>query len=235
MILQNGLFNLTLNQMKMNANKIYREVLIGSVVLAPLIYLMFLWNTLPIQIPIHFDGQGNPDGYGTKGNLVLIISFLSVGVYLLLLYIPKIDPKKNFSIFSSTYVKLRVILSLFFSVICFIIIFSVRNSELNTLAFYFMFALLFSLMGNYMSNIRPNYFIGLRTPWALEDELNWKKTHFITGRIWFIAGIVLGISMLVLPIDYRVYIFLSVLFVISIFPVIYSFYHFKKHSKKAKN
>lgn len=86
-----------------------------------------------------------------------------------------------------------------------------------------------------MSNIRPNYFIGLRTPWALENETNWKKKHFITGRIWFIAGIVLGISMLVLSKDYRVYIFLSVVIVMSIFPVIYSFYHFKKQNKNAKN
>lgn len=49
MILQNGLFNLTLKQIKMEANKIYREVLIGSVVLATLIYLFLYGTRFPLK------------------------------------------------------------------------------------------------------------------------------------------------------------------------------------------
>lgn len=210
---------------------IYWELLIGAIVIAPFIYLLIIWNKIPIEVPIHFDAQGNPDGYGTRGNLGLLILFLSIGTYLFLRYIPKIDPKKNFSIFKATYFKLRIILSLFFTVLCFIIIFSALDKALNTSVFYFIFALLFSLMGNYMSNIRPNYFLGVRTPWALENEMNWKKTHFITGRVWFIGGILIGVSVLLLPKDLSAYIFLGSLIPIALFPIIYSFIYYQKNNQ----
>ena len=53
---------------------------------------------------------------------------------------------------------------------------------------------LFLVLGNYMASIQPNYFIGIRTPWTLEDPEIWKKTHRIGGRIWVAAS---GVLLLV--------------------------------------
>lgn len=219
----------------MKTTKIFKELLIGSIVVAPLIYFFYLWNSWPAEIPIHFDAQGNPDNYGSKSTIALTLFFLSVGTYLFLMYIPKIDPKKNFSIFNNTFVKLRFILSLFFSAICFIIILSVKDKDLNITLFYIVFAILISLMGNYMSNIKPNYFLGIRTPWALESETNWKKTHFFTGRLWFFSGITLGVLLLVLPLNYRAYVFFGVITLVSIFPFLFSFYYYHKTSRTTKD
>jgi uncharacterized membrane protein len=215
----------------MKTTKIFKELLIGIIVAAPLLYFFYLWNSLPDEIPIHFDAQGNPNNYGSKSNIALTLLFLSVGTYLFLMYIPKIDPKKNFSIFSDTFVKLRFILSLFFSAICFIIIFSVKEKELNTTLFYIVFAVLISLMGNYMSNIRPNYFLGIRTPWALESERNWKKTHFFTGRLWFFSGILLATLILVLPVEIKIYVYIGVIILLALFPVVYSYVIYNKDGK----
>lgn len=215
----------------MKTTKIFKELLIGSIVVAPLLYFLYIWNTLPTEIPIHFDAQGNPNNYGSRSHIALTLLFLSVGTYLFLMYIPKIDPKKNFSIFSNTFVKLRFILTLFFSSICFIIISSVKTGELNTTYFYMLFALMISLFGNYMSNIRPNYFLGIRTPWTLESELNWKKTHFVTGRLWFFSGILLVIFILVLSKNHIIYVYIGSIILLALFPIIYSFYLFIKDGK----
>ncbi len=214
--------------------KIYKELLIGGIVVAPLLYFLYIWNTLPTEIPIHFDAQGNPNNFGSRSYVALTLFFLSIGTYLFLMYIPRIDPKKNFSIFSDTFIKLRFLLSLFFSLICFFIIHSVKNGELSTTYFYVTFAIMISLFGNYMSNIRPNYFIGIRTPWTLESESNWKKTHFITGRLWFITGIIMGILLVVLPSKYAVVTFIGSIVLIAIFPLAYSFLKFKAVIKIAK-
>jgi uncharacterized membrane protein len=215
----------------MKTTKIFKELLIGSIVVAPLLYYFYLWNSLPNEIPIHFDAQGNPNNYGSKSNIALTLLFLSVGAYSFLMCIPKIDPKKNFSIFNNTFVKLRFILSLFFSAICFIIIFSVKERELNTSLFYIAFAILISLIGNYMSNIRPNYFLGIRTPWTLESERNWKKTHFFTGRLWFFSGIFLAIMILVLPVTSKIYVFTGIIILLALFPVLYSYIIYSKNDK----
>lgn len=215
----------------MKTTRIFKELLIGSIVVAPLLYFLYIWNTLPTEIPIHFDAQGNPNNYGSRSYIALTLFFLSVGTYLFLMYIPKIDPKKNFSIFSDTFVKLRFILTLFFSSICFIIISSVQNGELNTTHFYIVFALMVSLFGNYMSNIRPNYFLGIRTPWALESESNWKKTHFVTGRLYFFSGILIAVLIFVLSANYIIYVYIGFIILLALFPILYSFFIFTKDGK----
>ena len=219
----------------MKTTKIFKELLIGSIAIAPLLYYFYIWNSLPEVIPVHFDAQGNPNNYGSRSYIALTIFFLSVGTYLFLMYIPKIDPKKNFSIFSDTYVKLRFILTLFFSAVCFNIIFSVKGKGLNPSFFYLAFAIVIALIGNYMSNIRPNYFLGIRTPWALENESNWKKTHFVTGRLWFFSGILIAVLIFVLPVNYFIYVYIGFIILLALFPVLYSYIIYSKSDKSKSN
>lgn len=234
MILRNGLFNSTLNQKKMKTNRILKELLIGCISISPLIFYLYIWNSLPTTIPIHFDAQGNPNNYGSRSYIAITILFLTVGSYFFLKYIPKIDPKKNFIIFQDTFYKLRVILALFFSTISFIIINSVKHGETSTSLILIIISLIISLLGNYMGNVRPNYFIGIRTPWTLDNELIWKRTHYLTGRLWFISGIAIGIFMLVLPINYIVPVFISCIVLLAIYPFAYSYSSHQKLEKTTK-
>lgn len=49
----------------------------------------------------------------------------------------------------------------------------------------------FLITSNYMKTIKHNYFIGIRVPWTLESEQNWKKTHHIGSYTWVIGGLLL--------------------------------------------
>lgn len=51
--------------------------------------------------------------------------------------------------------------------------------------------ILFVVIGNYMPQLRPNYFMGIRTPWALENEYVWKKTHSMGGIVFCLMGLLL--------------------------------------------
>ncbi len=218
----------------MKTSKPFKELFIGCIAIAPLLYYFYLWNSLPETIPIHFDAYGNPNNYGSRSYMAVTLLFLTIGVYFFLRFLPKIDPKKNFNIFHNTFYKLRLVLTIFFTALGFIIIESVKNGETSTSLIFMIISLLISIIGNYMGNIRPNYFIGIRTPWTLENESIWKRTHHLTGRLWFISGIALGILMMVLPQLYIVPVFIFVIALIVIYPLAYSFSRYLKLSKSKK-
>lgn len=53
------------------------------------------------------------------------------------------------------------------------------------------FFLFMAVIGNLTKNIKPNFFIGIRTPWTLMDEDVWRRTHRDTAK-WLFAGALLG-------------------------------------------
>ncbi len=219
----------------MKANKILKEIIIATVVVVPLLYYFYLWNSLPAAIPIHFDAVGNPNNYGSKTGMLWLLLFLTVGVYILLLFVPQLDPKKNFQNNIKTYFKIRLLLTVFFSVISFIIILSVKESKFNTSYFFAVIALLFAVIGNYLTIVGPNNFLGIKTPWTKESESNWRKTHLLVGRLMFFSGVILAVLVFILPHPYKFPVFVSCVSLIVIIPILYSYFLYRKSNKKGKN
>ncbi len=93
--------------------------------------------------------------------------------------------------------------------------------------------LLFSLIGNYLKTVKPNYFIGIRTPWTLENEENWKDTHKFAGILWFFGGLAVVLAGIFLKKEYAFPFLLTVTAIISLIPIIYSYIKFRKIKKDA--
>ena len=51
-----------------------------------------------------------------------------------------------------------------------------------------------AVVGNFMGGLQPNYLMGLRTPWTLEDAATWRATHRVGGRV-----LVFGSAVLLVP------------------------------------
>jgi hypothetical protein len=49
-------------------------------------------------------------------------------------------------------------------------------------------AVLFMVIGNLMGKIRPNWFVGVRTPWTLSSKKSWNKTHRLAGWLFMLMG-----------------------------------------------
>ena len=62
-----------------------------------------------------------------------------------------------------------------------------RHFDITSVVFLGM-AVLFSIIGNFMSKIRPNWFVGVRTPWTLSSKLSWDKTHRLAGWLFLLMG-----------------------------------------------
>jgi len=49
------------------------------------------------------------------------------------------------------------------------------------------------VLGNFIGRVRPNWFIGIRTPWTLSSDDVWRRTHRLAARF------MVGLGLLFLP------------------------------------
>lgn len=216
------------NPKKTKMTTLRKELPYILLALIPFIYLAFIWNNLPETVPMHWNGKGEIDRYGSKNELWGIVAMLSGLGYFLFLIIPKIDPRGKLEKMGNKLDNLRLILALFMSAMATYIIYSVQQTESKPTLIFTLIGLLFACLGNYFKTIKPNYFIGIRTPWTLENEEVWKKTHLFGGKLWFIGGLLIFILSLIIPNDISAYLMISVTIFISVVPIIYSYLEFKK-------
>ena len=197
------------------------ELLILTIILFPAVYLSLVWNALPEEVPMHFNAKGEADRYGSKNELVGVLFLLNLPLYFIMRYAPQLDPKKKIN--EKQLFGLRLVLHLFISAIALFIIYSTQQGALaNPFGIVSLVGLLFAALGFFFRSIKPNYFIGIRTPWTLENETVWTKTHKVSGPVWIAGGIFMAISPLFAK-SASVYIILGVTFGLAIFSVMYSY------------
>ncbi len=203
----------------------------GLIALLPVLYLTSIWNEIPDKVPIHWGFDGQIDGYGNKSDLIFLSLLLPFSVYLLFLFLPKIDPKNRLHMMGNKLGQMNLVLTLVNAVIAIFIIYaSVHKLPLNIGLFSILTGVLFIVLGNFMPVVKPNYFLGIRTPWTLENLEVWKKTHQVGGKLMFYTGILMVISSFVLSAQNSfVFTSLLVLFIV-LFSFIYSYWEFKKLS-----
>jgi uncharacterized membrane protein len=207
--------------------------LVWPIILVPLVYLAVVWASLPETVAMHFKLDGTPDRFGSKNELitvVLILAAVSASVYLLVSNIYKIDPKRYAAENKTRLHRIAFAVAIFLTFINCLVIFSSAKGHMRFDARFVFGAigLLWCIIGNYMYNIKPNYFAGIRLPWTLNNEENWRKTHLLAGKLWFIGGLLLALVCLLFPSTVATVSFITVSLVITIIPCIYSYLLYKK-------
>jgi uncharacterized membrane protein len=207
-----------------------KELPLIAIVLLPFIYLGYIWNTLPDKVPMHWNLQGEVDRYGDKSEMILIPFLLPFLVYIIFLLVPIIDPKDRLKNMGQKYQHLKIILTTFMSVLALFVIYSIKNQSIgNPNYIILLLGALYIILGNYFKTIKANYFIGIRTPWTLENETVWNETHRLGGKMWFIGGLIVVFSSLILGKQLNFILFILVTLVITLVPIIYSYVRFKQH------
>jgi uncharacterized membrane protein len=212
--------------MKLSVKK---ELPLIGIVLAPFVYLAIIWDTLPDKVPTHWNYKGDVDKWGDKYSLIALLFLLPVLTYVLMLVIPKIDPKKKIELMGGKYYQLKFVLVLFMSTLAFIILhIAVSQDILSPNLIFIPIGVLFVALGNYFKVIQPNYFIGIKTPWTLESKEVWKLTHTLAGKLWIAGGLIIVLTSLTIAESIFIYVFIGILVIITLVPVIYSYSKFKE-------
>ena len=156
----------------------------------------YFYANFPEQVATHWNFAGEPDSYSSKAFGAFFFPGLIIGLYLLFLVLPKIDPKKDrYLEFAKTYHIFKGILIFFFVAIYFIASLAGIGYDVNmNLVMPLIVGFLFILLGNYMGKIKPNWFMGIRTPWTLSSETVWNKTHRLGGKMFMIVGLLFMLS-----------------------------------------
>ena len=206
------------------------EWLFWLTLLLPFLYIPFIWNKLPESVPTHWNFHGDPDQYASKGFGTLLLPVLNVVIYILMLLFPKIDPRKNnYNYFGNSYRNIRLALTLFMTIFFFITMqWSLGNSSVNSKTIFIFMFCLFAVLGNFMRTIRSNFFIGIRTPWTLDNPEVWKKTHEQSGKLWFYTSLAAMVISFLLSKEFMIWLLIPYFCIIVIFPLIYSYVLFRK-------
>lgn len=207
-----------------------RELVILGLALLPLVVLGIFWNSLPEQVPMHWNAEGKIDRMGDKIELALLMTIIPLFLYFLLRFIPKIDPKRNLDSNDKNYFNLRLVLQIFISgLFTFILVMTKYPESTDSNLILAFIGLGFSGLGYTFKNIKPNYFAGFRTPWTLENPEVWVKTHQMAAKYWMIGGVLIFISYFIFP--QTIFIFLGITAIITLVPLVYSYIIFKKLTK----
>ncbi len=166
-------------------------VLMWIFALLPIIMVALLWSRLPERVPLNWGFDGDVS-YGSRTWLWLLAA-ISVAFALLFQFIPRLDPKrKNYERFQGWYDFLGPVFALLFLFLMAITLTEALRPgtiQVNRMVCALVSVLLI-ILGSLMGKLKPSWFIGFRTPWALSDPDVWNRTHRLGGWVFFLTGLV---------------------------------------------
>jgi immunity protein, SdpI family len=170
-----------------------RKWLPALLILATLAFSIAAYTRLPERIPIHWNASGEPDDYGSRAFGAFLLPAVLVGLWGLLLALPKVDPRSaNIEKFRDTY---DVFVIAIVAVLCVLHIgvvgsalgWPVRVGRLTPASI----GVLFLFLGALLPRFKSNFFFGIRTPWTLSSDTVWARTHQVGGYVVALMGLLL--------------------------------------------
>ena len=152
---------------------------------------LLLWSRLPEQMASHWNINDQVDGYMPKFWGVFMLPLITLGMFVLFLVIPGIDPLK------ANIAQFREVFNLFITLIVGFMLFIYALTLLWSLGYTNFgmsramlpaLGLLFIFIGFMLRRAKRNFFIGIRTPWTLSSDSVWDKTHQLGATLFMISG-----------------------------------------------
>lgn len=203
-------------------------IITSIVILLPIVAGLILWNRFPEEVPIHFNMQGEPDGWGSKTTTVFLMPLLLLAFHWICVFVTTLDPKnKNITDKNMNLVLWIIpVLSVFESGLVYSYALG-SKIDINIILPIF-FGIGFIIIGNFMPKCKQNYTLGIKIPWTLESEENWNYTHRLAGKTWFFGGLmIIALSFLK-----NVWIFMAITIIMVMIPVIGSYLFHKKENEQ---
>jgi uncharacterized membrane protein len=172
---------------------------------------------------------GQPDGYAPKAMGLLLLPALALVTPLFVAGLLKLDPRKDH--IEASMPAIRTVLVGIAGFLAFVHALMLHamlgNGTLPERAMFVAMGALFVAIGSALPKLRSNYFAGIRTPWTLQSERVWERTHKIGGRAFAAAGVVVVLVGLLLPAAWALGLSLAALVLGTIVPVVLSYVYWK--------
>ena len=191
---------------------------------------------MPAEVPVHWGINGQADRWVARDDMLLYL-LLPPGVMALMLVLwpllPWLSPRRfEVDTFRSTYEQIMALLVILFGYLHGAILWAYVHPEPGAIrlivAGLFLF---FALIGNLLGKVKPNFWMGIRTPWTLTSEWVWERTHRMGAWLFVAAGLIGFVATLAGVPLWLLFVFIIVA---ALVPVIYSLVIYKRLEKQGR-
>lgn len=202
---------------------------IAGTTLAALLVSFAVWSQVPDPMPIHWDETGTADGWWPRwlGLTFTPLMNLALGGLIGFLTLRHAEAKKVAAL-------VAIILGAFWLGMHLLIVRAALDpsASLSIAGVIMLVGVLSIGLGFVMAKVGPNPYVGIRVPWTMNDETNWKLTHRF-ARATFVAA---GVSMIalgaILPPPFAFWVPIAVFLVASLAPIVFSYAIYKSRPKR---
>jgi len=205
------------------------NVIILALIVVAFVVGFIFYPQLPEKVASHWNSAGEPNGFMNRFWGTFLMPIVMVGLFLLYFIIPKIDPlKSNIESFRKYYNVLWIFMFAFFLYVFAITIVWNLGFEFNFLfAMVPAIAVLWFFLGVFLKKIKRNWFMGIRTPWTMSNDIVWDKTHKLGGTLFEISALI-SLSALFLKSEMVIFAVIVPAILVAIITVVYSYFEYKK-------
>lgn len=173
-----------------------RTTIIITILISVLLALagFLLQGQMQAPLAVHWDAQGEADGHGGVFTALYLVPVMILATGLFALGLPRLDPMRtarmNYPLVNIIVLSITGFMTyLHILTLAWNLGYRFNMTQMITPAF----GLLFIGMGFMVERAKPNWFVGIRTPWTISNSLVWEKTHHLGGLLFKISG---GLALL---------------------------------------
>ena len=181
-----------------------------AALVAEVVAAALLWGRFPERMPVHWNFSGEADRFGSRWYTVLVGPALLTFVWALLALVSRIDPKVVAQRLQpaeeappagpgSVDAVAALLLGLLGLLHVGLLLSAAGLLASGPRKYALLVALFMVLRGNVLGRVRPNFFVGIRTPWTLSDDQVWRRAHRLSGRLLFGCGLLAAVLAGLLP------------------------------------
>jgi len=150
-----------------------------ALIVAEVAATFLLYPHMTAQIPAHWNIHGQADRFGPRYSLFFYGPGLTLLIVVFGALAPWLSPRPfNIESFGPTYRRILARLFLLFAYIDAVMLWAAAGHAFHPgRAILTGASLILILLGNLMGKVRPNFYVGFRTPWTLASERVWRATH----------------------------------------------------------
>jgi uncharacterized membrane protein len=184
-----------------------------------------VFTRLPAEVPTHWDLHGQVNGTMAKFPGAFLASAMAIVLWFVLPLLRRIDPRRaSYERFDATFYLVVNAVALILAMVQGLTLAVGLGMRVDmTRSILVGLGVMFAVLGNYMPRLRSNWWMGIRTPWTLESEEVWRRTHRFGGRTFMAAGIIVVLATL-LPTEAAGTIAFAAMMIAGLLPVVYSYF-----------
>jgi immunity protein, SdpI family len=205
------------------------------IVVAAFVASAIVYPRLPEMVPTHWNGMdAQPDSWSSRAFGAWLTPVILLGMWALVRILPAIDPRgANYAKFGGAFEAIIGSLMLFLLGMHILLLRAALGHPAPMQRVVpFGIGILLIVIGNLLPRARPNWFVGIRTPWTLSSDRVWEKTHRFGGRVFVAGGLLITIAALLWAQWVHV-VLIAVVLIATSSVVIYSYLEWKREQSTA--